>query len=166
MSNKFKFFIRCKPPTTTGNSNKKVGRNRETGKAIQYTSSKAKDVEDFIWAMLLQHRPKQQLEGPLRVKLAYISPYIKVDQSSKKKVEELKRNPALWNTSKPDIDNILKILFDQMTNMNFWQDDRKICDLHVLKIKGKETGIFAEAEEIEEAPDYYEILKFINGDLI
>jgi Holliday junction resolvase RusA-like endonuclease len=65
------------------------------------------------------------LEGPLRmqVRATYLVP---VSWSKKKQAS------ATWKSTKPDADNITKILKDSL-NKIVWQDDAQVADLHVQK---------------------------------
>ena len=46
-----------------------------------------------------------------------------------------------WKTSKPDLDNAVKLLQDVLTSMGFWADDSQIAFLKVKKKLSEHPGI-------------------------
>ena len=52
-------------------------------------------------------------------------------------------------TSKPDIDNLVKALFDGLRGCA-WQDDASIVDVHARKVWAAEDYIELEIEEVDE----------------
>lgn len=38
-----------------------------------------------------------------------------------------KADISLWKTTRPDTDNLVKLLKDCMTELNFWDDDSQVC---------------------------------------
>lgn len=71
--------------------------------------------------------PAAPLEGPLRVDLTFFFPRPK-GHFKGKSTQQIKASAPRLHTSKPDIDNAAKAVFDQMTLMRFWKDDAQICD--------------------------------------
>lgn len=53
-------------------------------------------------------------------------------------------------TTRPDIDNIQKLLLDCMTDLRFWKDDAQIAVLLAQKIYGEIPGIYIKLERIDE----------------
>ena len=51
-------------------------------------------------------------------------------------------------TSKPDIDNICKSLYDIMSKLGFWGDDKQIVKAHTEKYWSDKPGIFIRIEEV------------------
>ncbi len=41
---------------------------------------------------------------------------------------------ALWKTTKPDLDNVVKSILDGLDGL--WSDDAQVCDIHAIKIMG------------------------------
>jgi Holliday junction resolvase RusA-like endonuclease len=84
---------------------------------------------------------KPPLEGPIsvRVRAVYLTP---ASWSQKRK------DAARWKTSKPDADNIVKILKDAMNTIVF-RDDAQVAVLHVQKIYGPVAGVTVEVASLE-----------------
>jgi hypothetical protein len=55
--------------------------------------------------------------------------------------------------TRPDCDNLCKILFDAMTRLGFWGDDSQIADLRFVKCWGDTAGIGVMADEISDATE-------------
>lgn len=107
------------------------GRARATviaGRARMYTPAKTASYE----AMLRDYAHEAMLaagykpfEGPLRVTVQAVFP--KAASWSKKKAAE-----AVWHTSKPDADNLMKCL-DGLNGI-VWRDDAQVASASVMKV--------------------------------
>ncbi|WP_302339109.1 RusA family crossover junction endodeoxyribonuclease [uncultured Ruminococcus sp.] len=53
-------------------------------------------------------------------------------------------------TNKPDVDNLCKALFDIMTRLHYWNDDKQIYSAVVEKFWADVPGVFVKIEEAEE----------------
>lgn len=126
------FFLNMHPPTITHQEKKVTIRN---GKPIFYEPPALKDARDKLMAYLYKHHPEEPLKGPiaLTVKWAFY----------KKGAPKLK-------TTKPDTDNLQKLLKDCMTACGFWKDDAQVCYELVSKIWSPVPGITIEVEEIDD----------------
>lgn len=58
-----------------------------------------------------------------------------------------KVDPGQYHTKKPDIDNLIKGLFDAANGI-LWIDDNRVVDMTVFKVYGNKPGIDIEIEEI------------------
>ena len=59
-----------------------------------------------------------------------------------------------WIKTKPDTDNLQKLLKDCMTQVGFWKDDAQVVSEKVQKRWSDEpTGIYIEIKELEEGAD-------------
>ena len=57
----------------------------------------------------------------------------------------------LWHVKKPDLDNLIKSLFDSISKSEIvWSDDNIVCDLRAKKLYSPNPRIEIEIEEIEE----------------
>jgi Holliday junction resolvase RusA-like endonuclease len=82
---------------------------------------------------------REPFEGPLRVT---IRATFLVPQSWSQK----RKNAAVWKTSKPDADNLAKIV-DAM-NAIVWRDDAQVCELTVQKRYGVIAGLTVSVETL------------------
>lgn len=102
-----------------------------------YTKPEVSAVKNLYIAMLMEHKPRRMLEGAICLKVSFRFPIIR----GKKEGD--------WKTSKPDTDNMLKLLKDCGTLAGYWQDDSQIAFEVVTKKYSKDSGIVFLAEEME-----------------
>lgn len=102
---------------------------RMRGGRFRYKSdTQVRNEEEIGWA-LLKHRPKEPIEGPIKLIFTAFMPIPK--SGSKKKREALKSQPHI---KKLDLDNLAKNLKDRLTDMRFWLDDSQVWALDAQKI--------------------------------
>lgn len=106
----------------------RIGRAGKHAKA--YKDKKQKMAETCMAAMLMPHVPPAPAQGPVDIE---IMAYLPVPKSWSKKKQAAALAGDLRPDKKPDIDNLVKNLFDVMTQMQFWQDDVQVCDLWITK---------------------------------
>lgn len=75
------------------------------------------------------------LTGPLQVDIIFIMPIPKSGRSQNRKVAA-----GEYQTTKPDIDNLMKSVFDA-ANQIVWEDDNQVCKVSAQKIYGDIPGI-------------------------
>lgn len=64
-----------------------------------------------------------------------------------------KANIGKWKTTKPDCDNIVKLLQDQLADLDFFKvGDQQVVDLTVRKIWTDKPRIVIEIQELETRP--------------
>ena len=59
-----------------------------------------------------------------------------------------KRNDGEYKATKPDTDNLIKMLKDEMTKAGFWKDDALVASEIVEKFWAETPGIYVEVEEL------------------
>lgn len=118
-------------PTATGQER---GVNLKTG--IYYEHAGAKASRAKLNGHLAPHRPEMPLTGPIRLTVKWCFPATKAHPAGS------------WKASKPDTDNLLKILKDEMTHLGFWKDDAQVCSEINEKFYWNIPGIYIEAVEI------------------
>lgn len=125
------FFMLMIPPTVTFQDKQINWKNK-----VIYDSAEVKTAKQKLEAHLAKHRINKPLEGPLCLRSIWIYPGEEKDPIPK--------------TTKPDADNINKLLMDAMTKLKFWKDDAQIFDLHIQKYEGTQPGIYIEIDEFSE----------------
>lgn len=117
--------------------------NTYTGKA--YTPTKTVNYENFVKLCFIQkYKNFIPLETTLKAK---ITAYFEVPASySKKKKKELIGQPC---AKKPDIDNIVKIIFDSLNKLAY-KDDNQIAKLEIEKRYGEQAKVIVELENFLE----------------
>jgi len=83
-------------------------------------------------AHLVKHAPKSPFDGPVFLELVALMPRPKSHYGTGKNADVLKPSAPEWHTSKPDADNILKMLKDCMNEL-FFVDDKQVCVSRVAK---------------------------------
>ncbi len=96
----------------------------------QYDPS-ASDKGDFL-SIVQKNAPKQLFTTPLKVDLEFYFARPKSHYRSGKNSHLLKDNCSEWHTSRPDCDNLQKLVYDAL-NKVFWKDDSIICHISVIK---------------------------------
>ena len=130
-----KFFMEMEPPTSTAQM-KKV--SVVHGRPVFYEPKKVRDAKAVLMRGLLQNKPDKPMEGPL-----YLSPVWKFSKGKNHKAGE-------WRVTRPDTDNLEKLLKDCMTKCGFWNDDAQVVKEHVEKCwSDKPAGILIESEVLE-----------------
>ena len=89
----------------------------------------------FKWKCLVQQKPgkKEILDGNIK---AYLEFHYQTPKSWSKKKRE-KMNGKFKNT-KPDLDNLIKFVFDALEG-TFFTNDSRIVDIHAFKVFSEEA---------------------------
>ena len=136
MKNKLSFFIPCNPPKSTAQASHRIMKRKDGTQFVgKFANSKGKKVQDELMILLQQHRPEQAFEGPIELHVSWNYPWRK---SEPKKNRARGMKPC---DTRPDCDNLLKLLQDCMTRLGFWNDDSQIAQLHFYKWWGDSPGI-------------------------
>lgn len=124
-------FLPMIPPTITA---QEKGINFSARKI--YTKSEVKDVEAKFAAYLAPFVPDKPLTGALKLQVIWSFPITG------------KHFDGEWKTTRPDTDNLIKLLKDVLSRMRFWKDDAQIA----LEISEKHyadlPGIFIRISEL------------------
>lgn len=118
------FFMPMIPPTVTHQEKKVTVKN---GKPRFYEDTRLADARQKLRAHLGQHRPERPLSGAVGMVVVWGFP-----AGSHK--------PG-YKTTKPDTDNLQKLLKDCMTAERFWKDDAQVCDERIIKRWTDQPGI-------------------------
>lgn len=130
------FFIKLVPPTVTAQM-KKV--RVAGGKPIFYDPPKVKEARAILSAHLMANRPDSPLTGAVSLRVLWLFPKGKTHKNGE------------WRITRPDTDNLEKLLKDCMTRCGYWKDDAQVAREIVEKRWSDDpTGIYIELEEMEE----------------
>ena len=109
------------------------------GKPMFYDPPRVKEARRSLSALLSHHRPSIPLEGPISLRVLWLFPKGKTHRNGE------------WRITKPDTDNLQKMLKDCMTRAGFWNDDAQVVREIVEKRWSDEpVGIYIELEELED----------------
>ena len=115
------------------------------GYVRMYDPKKSREFKQYVRLVASQHRPQELLTGPLKMKVKVFRPTLKSFSKKKKKQAE---EGLLRPTTKPDVDNYIKSVFDGL-NKVIWKDDSQVVDLQVSKFYSENPRIEVEIKELE-----------------
>lgn len=128
-----RFFMVMQPPTCT-HQEKQV--HVVNGKPVFYEPSELKEAREKLRAHLGRHVPDERFSGPVRLTTWWCFP-IKGDHKN-----------GTYKTSKPDTDNLVKLLKDVMTQLHFWTDDAQVASEVIEKYWADVPGIYVQVESL------------------
>lgn len=131
------FFMELNPPTATAQEHKvRVVNN----KPVFYDPPEVKEAKKILIGHLLPNRPDSPFPGPVTLSTIWLFPKGKSHKNGE------------FRVTKPDTDNLQKLLKDCMTRCGFWNDDAQVVRETIEKRWSDEPcGIFIEISEIKEA---------------
>lgn len=130
---KLKFFLPMMIPSATHQEKKIMVVN---GKPVVYEPQNVKDARQKFMAALAPYAPKAPFTGPVRLSTTWI--YLATVAHPVKS----------WKTTKPDTDNLVKLLKDVMTDLDFWTDDALVACEEIQKFYLDKPGLYIEIEEL------------------
>mgnify|MGYP002521934269 FL=1 len=134
------FKLKMIPPTATA---QQKGECIRAGYIHHYKKKNVAAAEAILRDALLPYVPVEPItDKPIMLRVLWEFPYPK---SSKKHQPGYCRNKI----TRPDTDNLNKMLKDVMTDMGFWKDDALICTECIWKVWSDEPGINILIEELE-----------------
>lgn len=127
------FFMPMEPPRTTHQEKKVMVRN---GKPVFYEPAELKAAREKLTAHLGQHVPEKKYLGAIRLTTKWLFP--------------LNRNhrDGEYKATKPDTDNLQKLLKDCMTSLHYWKDDALVASEITEKFWAQTPGIYIRIEEL------------------
>ena len=126
------FFMAMVPPTIT-HQEKQV--HVVNGKPVFYEPAELKRARQKLVGHLAKYKPEEMLEGPLELVTKWCFPRGKQSQGS-------------YRISKPDTDNLQKLLKDCMTTVGFWKDDALVAREITEKFWADPPGIYIRVTEL------------------
>lgn len=132
------FFLPMIPPTVT-HQEKKV--HVVNGKPVLYEPAELKAARIKLMAHLGKHAPALPLQGAVRLVVKWCFPITGSHIDGQ------------WKTTKPDTDNLQKLLKDCMTLCGYWRDDAQVASEIIEKFWAEKPGIFISAQELEDEYD-------------
>lgn len=114
-----------------------------------YTPEKTRVFEEAVrfefMASNSEKMPVYERETPLKAKVLI---GVSIPKSYSKKKQALCRDKVLVPDKKPDIDNILKAVFDAISNGYAYEDDVQIVQVYAEKIYADEPFVEVEIDEL------------------
>lgn len=128
------FFMPMKNVPTTTHQQKQV--RVVNGKPVFYEPDDLKAARAKLMAHLAKHSPKEKYTSAVRLTTWWLF----------KATGEHKN--GTYKTTKPDTDNMVKLLKDCMTDHQFWTDDALVASEVIEKYWADVPGIYILIEEI------------------
>lgn len=128
------FFLATDPPTTTAQEHRV---SMVHGRPRFYDSPAIRSAKLELMALLHPHRPLVPLQGAVQLEVIWLFPKGKSHQNEE------------WKTSRPDTDNLEKLLKDCMTQCGFWKDDAQVVREIVEKRWSDTPGIHITVKSLE-----------------
>lgn len=125
------FFLDFTPPTVTHQQKKVAIRG---GRPRFYEPPRLAAARETLTLHLKRHKPQEPFTGPVRLFVRWCFPR--------------GRHKEGWKTTRPDTDNLQKLLKDCMTDVGFWKDDALVCSEIVEKFWAEKPGVFIRVEGI------------------
>lgn len=127
------FFLAMIPPTKTHQEKKvKVVNN----KPVFYEPAELAQVRNKLTAHLAGHIPARKYDHGVRLVTKWCWPLRSGDQDGD------------YRITKPDTDNLVKLLKDCMTDLGYWTDDCLVASEIIEKFWSKVPGIYIRIEEL------------------
>lgn len=127
------FFMPMKPPTVTQQEHQvRVVK----GKPVFYEPDDLKDARAKLMAHLAEHKPPEMFTSAVRLIVKWCFPITG------------KHHDGEYKYTKPDTDNLNKLLKDCMTAVGFWKDDALVASEIIEKFWAKIPGIYIRVEEL------------------
>ena len=133
------FFMEMKPPTATAQEHSvKVVK----GRPVFFDPPSVKDAKNLLIGHLAKNKPEVPFAGAVELTVLWLFPKGRSHRHGE------------WRKTKPDTDNLQKLLKDCMTQVGFWKDDAQVVSEKVQKRWSDDpTGIYIEIKELEVAMD-------------
>lgn len=138
---KLNFFLPMNPPRTTAQQKRVVVTKQ--GKQLRFEGDALKDAHAKLRAYLAPYRPNKPMDGALCLHVKWLFP----DNNSRHAHGEYK-------TTRPDTDNLQKLLKDVMTECHYWKDDAQVaCEIVEKFWVRSRPGIYVEVYNLEGVED-------------
>ena len=126
------FFMPMIPPTVTAQMHKVTVKN---GKPLFYDPPEVVTARSILQSHLAKFRPEKPFGAGVRLIVKWLFP-------------KGKHKDGEYRTTRPDTDNLQKLLKDCMTVLNFWDDDALVASEIVEKFWADIPGIWIRIEEL------------------
>ena len=126
------FFIPMNPPRVTHQQKQVTIRG---GKPVFYEPAELKAARAKLNSHLATHAPENPIPGAIRLVTKWLFP-------------RGRHQDGEWKITKPDTDNLQKLIKDVMTDVGFWKDDAQVASEIAEKFWAEKTGIYIEVNRL------------------
>ena len=128
-----RFFLDINPPTATAQE-KSV--RIIHGRPVFYEPANLKQAKALLMNSLAVYKPSEPMQGALELRTTWLFPVGKSHKGGE------------WRITRPDTDNLQKMLKDCMTRCGYWKDDAQVVREVVEKQWAEEPGIHIEVKQL------------------
>lgn len=139
------FFMPMIPPTVTQQEHK-VTVSRKSGRVVFYDPPELKAARSRFMDQVGRYAPEAPLDGALQLITKWIWP---MDQERQEMLAVVDPDRFAWKTTKPDTDNLIKLLKDCMTRTGFWKDDAQVASEVTEKFLANRPGIYVKIMRLQ-----------------
>ena len=132
------FFLNMNPPTKTYQEHR-IGKRKDDS-VYTYEDRELREIRVMYRNKLVKFIPDQPIEGPIRLVVKWCFP-------------RGRHKDGQYKITKPDTDNLDKMLKDVMTEVGFWKDDAQVSSEIIEKFWADIPGIYIEIYELEVKPN-------------
>lgn len=133
------FFMPMIPPTSTGQMHKVTVKD---GQPVFYDPPTVREARNKLMAHLYEHRPEKPYTEGVRLIVKWCFP-------------RGRHRDGEYRITRPDTDNLQKLLKDCMTECGFWKDDALVCSELAEKLWADVPGIYVHIFAVSELRDGY-----------
>ena len=131
------FFMPMIPPTITKQEHKIRVVN---DKPVIYDPPALADAKAKLTAHLAKHRPPMPYTSGVRLLVKWCFPC----------GDSGRHHDGEYRITKPDTDNLQKMLKDCMTELGFWKDDALVASEIIEKFWAARPGVYVRIEELSD----------------
>ena len=140
------FFMPMIPPTTTQQEHK-VTVNKRTGRIQFFDPPELKAARATLIDHVGRYAPEEPMTGPLQLITKWIWP---MDPEREQMLSVIDPDRFAWKATRPDTDNLIKMLKDCMTRTGFWKDDAQVASEVTEKFLAHRPGIYVKVMRLQE----------------
>lgn len=129
------FFVPMKKIPTVTHQEKQVSVIK--GKPHFYEPAELRNTRQLYMDVFGRYVPDQKMVGKVRMTIRYCFPL------------KGKHVDGEYKDTKPDLDNMTKLVQDCLTKLGFWKDDRYVVSLIAEKFWAQMPGIFIRIEGVK-----------------
>lgn len=133
MEKRIEFFCPMKNVPTVTHQEKKIRVLK--GKPVCYEPEELKQARATLKAYLARYQPEKPMEGAIRLVVKWCFP-------------RGTHADGEYRITKPDTDNLEKLLKDVMTELGYWNDDAQVASEIAEKFWAEVPGIYILEEEL------------------
>ena len=143
--NKIEFFMPMIPPTITHQEHKIRVIN---GRPQFYEPPELKAARIKLLDAVAGHKPELKLTGPVQLITKWIWPLEQPESGQLNLLKLTDPHFFTWKTTRPDTDNLIKMLKDCMTKAGFWKDDAQVVSEVTEKMYSFHPGIYVKVVQL------------------